>query len=164
MNLNELRIEVFRRTGINIEIDDPFYAGATLLSLMADEISSSNAHAINNIQRSLSHLSDHQTQFLCDQRVLLTNATTEIQNSVGRVLEMRNGMELAAANKAQQILLGDDGPIKKLNAIVRQEQEALGWLSRAANFYTRATISGLLPMYGISVLSSLAAGLVIKYM
>ncbi len=53
MDLNEVRVEVFKRTGLNIEKDDPFYAALVMLNVIATRIEKDNVASQTLISQKL---------------------------------------------------------------------------------------------------------------
>ncbi|WP_263770119.1 hypothetical protein [Propionivibrio soli] len=53
MDLDEIRVDVFRRTGINIEPGDPFYAALAMLNAVATRIEQNHAKTLSLIAQGL---------------------------------------------------------------------------------------------------------------
>lgn len=51
MDIDEIRVEIFKRTGINIGIDDPFFAALLMLSGTAKEIDRKNDATLDEMHR-----------------------------------------------------------------------------------------------------------------
>ena len=89
---------------------------------------------------------------------LLMDAVMEIKNAVVSIIVTRDNLNDTAAKTARALMTGDDGPIKQLQNIVKQQQEALGWLNRATRFYERGYVTK--PMVWSLLLGGLCGGLV----
>jgi hypothetical protein len=89
---------------------------------------------------------------------LLMDAVMEIKNAVVSIIVTRDNLNDTAAKTARALMTGDDGPIKQLQNIVKQQQEALGWLNRATRFYEQGYVTK--PMVWSLLLGGLCGGVV----
>ena len=71
MDLDEIRVDVLRRTGINIEPGDPFYAALVMLNAVAIRIEQNNAATLSLIvQRQEANAQRYSGQTDLDTRLL----------------------------------------------------------------------------------------------
>lgn len=94
----------------------------------------------------------------------LDQATKDIHTAMQQVTGLKDGMELAAASCARTVLLGEGGPIAQLGALVRQQRDALGWLNRAANTYSKALTPSLLLTVCTALCCAVIGGLLVRYL
>ena len=99
-------------------------------------------------------INNGKTVLRAENEKLLLRAVGNIQSTVEQITGVQTNIAEATANAAKAILLGDDGPIAKLDDLVRHEKEALRWLNKAASYYEKNYV--LWPM----ILSSMAGALI----
>ena len=137
MDIDAIRLEVFKQTGMNIEQNDPFYAALVMLSMIATDIEIKNDAALALINEAVKKLAASENQSHKDNGKLLNDSVIEIRAVVGQLTGMQDGITRAAKSNVREILLGEGGPIAKLNTLVRQQHDSLGWLNKAANVYSK---------------------------
>lgn len=115
----------------------------------------------NTITAAVNLISNEKTVLRAENEKLLVGAVKEIKDSVEQIAGVQANITSAAANAAREVLIGDDGPVNKLEYLVRQQHEALGWLNRAANYYEKSYV--LWPMVLSSVFSALLGGLIVRF-
>lgn len=164
MDLDVIRMEVFKQTGLNIEKSDPFYAALVMLSTVAADINRRNDTALENIMTTARQLMANNDDRYREHSKLLKDTVQEIRSVVSQVTGMQDGIERAAANRVQVILYGEGGPVDQLKDLMKQQHEALGWLNRATDFYTESILPAFWPMFIASLLCSLSVGLLVKYL
>lgn len=94
----------------------------------------------------------------------LDQATKDIHTAMQQVTGLKTGMEVAAASSARAVLLGEGGPIVQLGALVRQQRDALGWLNRAADTYSKALTPSLLVTVCTALCCAVIGGLFVRYL
>lgn len=94
----------------------------------------------------------------------LDQATKDIHTAMQQVTGLKDGMQLAAASSARAVLLDEGGPIAQLGALVRQQRDALGWLNRAANTYSKALTPSLLITICTALCCAVIGGLCVRYL
>lgn len=163
MDLNALRLEVFRQTGFSIEQDDPFFAGIVMLSLIADDIAQSNLAALAKMEAVATDYSKRNGTYQEKYAANLEAAVASIQQAAAKLTGLEDGMQRAAASSARVLLLGDDrtvGPVPVLKALVREQHEALGWLNRAAERYSNVYwLTG-----SVGLVAGLIGGLIVRFL
>lgn len=97
-------------------------------------------------------LKEYETDARTKSAATLSQASSEIRQAVQMITGIEQGMQSAAASAARAVLMGDTGPVRNLQALVRTQQEALGWLNRAAERYAHS--------YWIASIVGLSAGIV----
>lgn len=163
MDLNALRVEVFRQTGYSIESDDPFFAGIVMLSLIADDIAQRNHTALAKMEAVATNFSNRNGAYQERYAANLEAAVATLQQAIGKLTGIDDGVQNAAASSARVLLLGNDrlpGPIPALEALVRRQQEALGWLNRASERYS----NGYWLAGWVGLIAGIIGGLIVKFL
>lgn len=151
MDPNKIREEVFRRTGKSIDIDDPLFIASEMLMLMIMDADQKRMQAVSTALNA-AHAANEKA---------LKTAIGEVRIAVEQVVGVQENISISAAHAAREVLLGDAGPLRKLDGLVRQQVEALAWMNRVASFYERTFV--LWPMVLSAVLGSLIGGVVVRY-
>lgn len=97
MDLDAIRLDVFKQTGLNIDKGDPFYAALIMLSSIADAIAHNNETSLAKIAGIANAAS------VRDEQTLETTAA-KIQQAVAQVTGIQAGIADAAAKQARDIL------------------------------------------------------------
>lgn len=92
---------------------------------------------------------------------ILMEAVIEIKSTVNQISGIQENITSAAANSARMILLGEDGPMIQLDALVKRQNEALGWLNRATNNYAYRNV--ILPTVIACLISAVIGGLIARH-
>lgn len=119
MDLDAIRVEVFRQTGFNIEKDDPFFAGMVMLSEIADAIGRNNDASLTSIANIANAASVREENHHARNEKVLGTAIAKIQQAVDQVTGMQAGVTEAAAKQAYDVL----GPIVSSTKDVLKELE-----------------------------------------
>lgn len=90
---------------------------------------------------------------------ILMATIAEIKSTANQMSGVQENIASAAANAARAILLGDGGPVQQLNDLVRQQNEALGWLNRAAEMYGKPYSYKTIIPYGVA---AVIGGLIVR--
>lgn len=152
MDAATIRDEVFRRTGKGIDLDDPFFVAIEMIVLLIEDADKKRMQAVSTALGSAHEANDK----------VLKSALEKVKEAVEQVVGVQENISISAAHAAREVLMGDAGPIKKLDYLVRKQLEALSWMNRAANFYERTFV--LWPMVLSAVLGSLIGGAVVRYL
>lgn len=81
INLDEIRLEVFKRTGINIGKDDPFFAAMSMLSVTAKTIEKKNDEALGEMRRVRDEIEHEVAKKLVALRPQLANQSPTPNNA-----------------------------------------------------------------------------------
>lgn len=106
-------------------------------------------------------INNGKTILRAENEKLLLEAVGAIRVAVEQIAGVQANITSAAAQEARAVLLGNEGPVAKLDALVRQQREALGWLNRAAEFYKKSYV--LWPMVVSTMIGGLIGGAVIRF-
>lgn len=91
-----------------------------------------------------------------NERLLLETVET-LKGSVNKVIGVQESLNKTATKVVVELLTGKDGPLVKLDSLVKQQHDALGWINRAAKFYEDTYI--LRPMGFALLLGGTCGGL-----
>jgi len=152
MDTAMIRDEVFRRTGKGIDLDDPFFVAIEMIVLLIEDADKKRMQAVSTALGSARK----------DNEKVLKSALEKVTEAVEQVVGVQKNISISAAHAAREVLMGEAGPLKKLDYLVRRQVEALSWMNRAANFYERTFV--LWPMVISAVFGSLIGGTVVRYL
>jgi hypothetical protein len=152
MDTATIRDEVFRRTGKGIDLDDPFFIAVEVLVLLIEDADKKRMQAVSTAISSAREANQKE----------LNIALEKVNEAVEQVTGAQKNISTSAAHAAREVLMGDAGPVKKLDYLVRKQIEALSWMNRAANFYERAFI--LWPMVLSATLGALIGGAIVRFL
>jgi len=114
-----------------------------------------------SITAAANQINNGKTVMRAESEKLLVKAVEEIKIAVQQVIGVQANIGSSAAHAAREVLLGDAGPLKKLDYLVMKQREALAWINRAAKFYERTYV--LWPMVISAVFGSLIGGAVMRF-
>lgn len=104
---------------------------------------------VQKVERASKELDGTKTAISKNTEKLLLEATTSIQEAADAITSTECRQTEAAAHVAHQVLGGVE---KQLNNLVAEQNKALAWINRAAEFYEKTFV--LRPI----ILSSLVGG------
>lgn len=104
MDLDAIRIEVFKQTGMRIDKGDPFYAALVMLSAIGKEIGHNNDASLTRIAEIANTASVSGERHHAQNEQVLGEAVAKIQKAVAQVTGVQNGISEAAAKQALGVL------------------------------------------------------------
>lgn len=162
MDAAMIRDEVFRRTGKGIDLDDPFFVAVEMLVLLIEDSDKKRMEAVStSINTAINLINNEKMAMRSGNVKALTAAIAEIKTAVDQITGVQANISSSAAHAAREVLLGDAGPVKKLDYLVKQQRDALAWMNRAANFYERTFV--LWPMVISATIGSLVGGAFMRF-
>lgn len=160
--IQQIREDVFRSTGKSIDPDDPFFVALEMLVLLIEDADKKRMEAVStSINTVINLINKEKMAMLYGNEKALTAAIAEVKAAVDQIIGVQTNISSSAAHAAREVLLGDAGPIKKLDYLVKQQRDALAWMNRAANYYERTFV--LWPMVISATLGSLVGGAFMRF-
>lgn len=104
MDLDAMRLEVFSRTGLNIEKDDPFYSAIVMLSIIAERANVKNDVVMARIAEMADTTAARDVRTLSSSESLLRESVKRIQSAVSQVTGVQHEIEKAAANQIRALV------------------------------------------------------------
>lgn len=85
---------------------------------------------------------------------IILKAVDDLRVVASQIILVRNDLNKTASDTVRELLAGEQGLLKKLTFLIQEQHAALGWISRAAEFYEKNHITSPL------IYSSLIGGLI----
>lgn len=131
MNIDQIRLDVFKQTGMSIDSEDPFFAAMVMLSSMATAIDMKNEAVHKLITEQVANLTKNEARTLEASKNLLETTAGEIRSAVGQVIGVQEGITGAAAKQARTLIAPVMGDIAQvLKGLQAKDGLALDVLNR----------------------------------
>lgn len=131
MDIDQIRLEVFKKTGMSIDSDDPFFAAIVMLNSMATATEKKNEAVLKLVTEQVENLTKNDARTLEASKSLLETTAGEIKSAVGQVIGVQEGISGAAAEQARTLIAPVMGDIAQvLKGLQAKDGLALDVLNR----------------------------------
>lgn len=159
MDLSKIRLEVFRETGLNIDVGDPFYAALAMIAALAEEMARTDQEASKRLDNIVIQLAKANEEHHKKSIGVLNDVVGRLNDAVDRVTGMQDGIAKAAAEQAQELL----GPVVSSTASVLEKLEqkdrlALQHLQRTGETQRRWATNAMAASASILLSLAIVAG------
>lgn len=159
MNLDELRVEVFRQTGLSIDKDDPFFAAMVMLSIIAEDIKAKSETALGYMEGMVNETARRDAGTLSRSEKLLAEAAGKIRSAADQVTGAKQGVLAAAVGAVNELVAPVMTDVEAvLTTLQEKDRAALDVLKRTVSTQATWAANATLTIWGAVVLCVLAAG------
>lgn len=150
MDIEPIRLDVFKKTGISIDSDDPFFAAIVMLNSMATATEKKNEAILQLITEQVENLTKNEARTLEASKSLLKTTAGEIKSAVGQVIGVQEGISGAAAEQARTLIAPVMGDIAQvLRGLQAKDGLALEQLKKTQDTQARWAGNATLVIGGV---------------
>lgn len=119
MDVDAIRVEVFKATGMNIDKGDPFFAALVMLSSVASEIKRKNESALRDLQGTRQRILSDMAKAHEHNSATLTQMVADVKEQTGKLIGVHGALEEATKWRVDILL---SPVLERTNKVIRELQ------------------------------------------